>query len=77
MGFPLKNPQFYWIAASSSPAAHSLGWDQLVWIWHPSSTMLKTFLARKNFQGPHVWDKPGLFGYLVCLVQLVDCTVHL
>jgi hypothetical protein len=21
--------------------------------------------------GPHVWDKPGLSGYLVCLVHLV------
>jgi hypothetical protein len=28
-------------------------------------------LARKNFDGPHIWDKPGLSGYLVCLVCLV------
>jgi hypothetical protein len=28
--------------------------------------------ARENFEGPHVWDKPGLSGYLVCLVHLVS-----
>ena len=28
--------------------------------------------ARKNFEGSHVWDKPGLSGYLVCLVHLVS-----
>ena len=22
----------------------------------------KTTLARENFEGPHVWDKPGLSG---------------
>jgi hypothetical protein len=29
-------------------------------------------LTRWNFDGPHVWDKPGLSGYLVCLVHLVS-----
>jgi len=29
-------------------------------------------LARETFDGPHVWDKPGLSGYLVCLVHLVS-----
>jgi hypothetical protein len=29
-------------------------------------------LAREPFDGPHVWDKPGLSGYLVCLVHLVS-----
>jgi hypothetical protein len=29
-------------------------------------------LARENFDSPHVWDKPGLSGYLVCLVHLVS-----
>ncbi len=28
--------------------------------------------ARENFEGPHIWDKPGLSGYLVCLVHLVS-----
>ena len=28
--------------------------------------------ARENFEGPHVWHKPGLSGYLVCLVHLVS-----
>jgi len=28
-------------------------------------------LARENFDGPHVWNKPGLSGYVVCLVHLV------
>jgi hypothetical protein len=28
--------------------------------------------ARENFDGPYVWDKPGLSGYLVCLVHLVS-----
>ena len=32
----------------------------------------KTMSARENFDGPHVWDKPGLPGYLVCLVHLVS-----
>jgi len=29
-------------------------------------------MARENVDGPHVWDKPGLSGYLVCLVHLVS-----
>ena len=29
-------------------------------------------LARQNFNGRHVLDKPGLSGYLVCLVHLVS-----
>ena len=29
-------------------------------------------LAYENFNGPHVWDKPGLSGDLVCLVHLVS-----
>ncbi len=29
-------------------------------------------LTRWNSDGPHVWDKPGLSGYLVCLVHLVS-----
>ena len=29
-------------------------------------------LARENFDSPHVWHKPGLSGYLVCLVHLVS-----
>jgi hypothetical protein len=29
----------------------------------------KTMLARENFDGPHVWDKPSLSGYLVSLMQ--------
>lgn len=33
-------------------------------------------LTRENFEGPHVWDKPGLCGYLVHLVDLV-CFVYL
>ena len=32
----------------------------------------KTILPRQNFKGLHVWDKPGLSGYLVCLVHLVS-----
>jgi hypothetical protein len=28
--------------------------------------------ARQKSNGPHVWDKPGLSGYLVCLVHLVS-----
>jgi hypothetical protein len=32
----------------------------------------KTMLARWSFDGLHVWDKPGLSGYLVCLVHLVS-----
>ncbi len=28
--------------------------------------------ACQNFTGPHVWDKPGPSGHLVCLVHLVD-----
>jgi len=28
--------------------------------------------ACENFDGPHVWNKPGLSGYLVCLVHLVS-----
>ena len=32
----------------------------------------KTLWAGENFDGPHVWDKPGLSGYLVCLVYLVN-----
>jgi len=31
-------------------------------------------LARENFDGPHVWHKPGLSGYLVCLVSLIQLT---
>jgi hypothetical protein len=26
----------------------------------------------ENFDGPHEWYKPGLSGYLVCLVHLVS-----
>jgi hypothetical protein len=29
-------------------------------------------LAREPFDGPHVWDKPGLSGYLVHLVSLMQ-----
>jgi len=29
-------------------------------------------LARENFEGPHVRGKPGLSGYLVCLVHLIS-----
>ena len=29
-------------------------------------------MGTKNFPGPHVWDKSGLSGYLVCLVHLVS-----
>ena len=29
-------------------------------------------MARWKFDGPHVWGKPGLSGYLVCLVHLVS-----
>jgi hypothetical protein len=29
-------------------------------------------VARETFDGPHVWDKPCLSGYLVCLVHLVS-----
>ena len=29
-------------------------------------------MIRENFDGPHVWDKPGLSGYLVYLVGLVQ-----
>jgi hypothetical protein len=32
----------------------------------------KTIAARWIFDGPYVWDKPGLSGYLVCLVHLVS-----
>jgi hypothetical protein len=32
----------------------------------------KTISAQQNFDGLHVWDKPGLSGYLVCLVHLVS-----
>ncbi len=32
----------------------------------------KTILARENFDSPHVWDKPGLSGYLVYLVSLIQ-----
>ena len=28
--------------------------------------------AHQNFDGPHVWDKPGLSGYLVYLVSLMQ-----
>ena len=33
---------------------------------------MKTLLARQNFTGRHVWDNPGLSGYLICLVHLVS-----
>ena len=29
-------------------------------------------VAHENFEGPHVWDRPRLSGYLVCLVHLVS-----
>jgi len=32
----------------------------------------KTISAQRNFDGLHVWDKPDLSGYLVCLVHLVS-----
>ncbi len=32
----------------------------------------KTLLVHESFDGPHVSDKPSLFGYLVCLVHLVS-----
>ena len=32
----------------------------------------KTLWARWNFTGLHVWGKPGLSSYLVCLVHLVS-----
>ena len=28
-------------------------------------------MSRENFEGSHVWDKPGLSGYLVHLVDEV------
>ena len=28
--------------------------------------------AQQNFDDLHVWDKPGLSGYLVCLIHLVS-----
>ena len=39
----------------------------------------KTISVQQNFDGPHVWHKSGLSGYLVCLVHLVDlvCFVYL
>ena len=39
----------------------------------------KTVSAQQDFDGLHVWGKPGLSGYLVCLVHLVYlvCLVHL
>ncbi len=36
-----------------------------------ASSQWKIMWARQNFTGRHVWDKPGLSGYLVCLVHLV------
>jgi len=36
----------------------------------------KTISVQQNFDGPHVWHKPGLSGYLVYLVGLV-CFVYL
>ena len=36
----------------------------------------KSLWARQNLTGLHVWAKPGLSGYLVCLVHLVSL-VHL
>jgi len=32
----------------------------------------KTISAQRNFDGLHVWDKPGLSGYLFYLVHLVS-----
>ena len=32
----------------------------------------KTISAQQCFDGPRVWDKPRLSGYLVCLVCLVE-----
>ena len=32
----------------------------------------KAVSAQQNFEGLHVWNKPGLSGYLVCLVHLVS-----
>jgi hypothetical protein len=32
----------------------------------------KTISAQQNVDGLQVWDKPGLSGYLVCLVHLVS-----
>jgi hypothetical protein len=29
-------------------------------------------LVHENFDGAHVWGKPGLSGYLVCQVHLVS-----
>jgi hypothetical protein len=37
-----------------------------------SRRLQKHHLAQKQFDGPHVWDKLGLSGYLVCLVHLVS-----
>ena len=31
----------------------------------------KTIVARWKFTGRHIWGKPGLSGYLICLVHLV------
>jgi hypothetical protein len=36
------------------------------------TTYGKTVLARWNFEGLHIWHKPSLSGYLVCLVHLVN-----
>jgi hypothetical protein len=38
---------------------------------HPSR-LRKTIFARQNIDSPHVWDKPGPSGYLVCLVSLIQ-----
>ena len=32
----------------------------------------KNISTQQNFDGPHVWDKPGLSGYLVYLVSLMQ-----
>ena len=42
-----------------------------VFIW-PSNRLRKTIVARWKSDGPRVWNKPGLSGYLVCLVHLVS-----
>jgi hypothetical protein len=36
------------------------------------SSLRKAISKEQNVDGPHVWDKPDLSGYLICLVHLVS-----
>ena len=58
----------------SSMGRRSKAWGS-VFIW-PSNRLRKTIVARWKSDGPRVWNKPGLSGYLVSLVGLV-CLVCL